>query len=202
MTAGPVPDRGRVTLIRRWDDAALATGRTVPAAAAALLLKWDEPGRVDAGPGPALARALATMLTRFGAVAFRWRGAPPAGARRLGAGAGGWFSRPPAWSVVAATGADGAAALFEQGWAFGDQVALVSADPARAVPLVCADDLRGQTLAPEDVLLVPIVDGAGAVLAAGKAAALAAALTSLTAALDQAGIELVAPPGFAGPAAG
>lgn len=193
LTPTERPPLGKVAVVRGWDPSRLETIGHRPQGSAAVMIWWDEPGRVDAGPSPRLATALAAALTAVGEVSFRWCGAPPPDLRVLTRLRSRLLRLPTQWRIVSASSASCAVRVF-QDWHTSDPAAMVAATDRRSCDLLARRDLRTATLHDDEVVFAAIVDGDGAVLAARNEGRLADVIAIIVTRLVQAGF-LVVPQG-------
>ena len=173
------PEWPSLRLLRGWDARLLANGDSRPATSCSAILLWDDPSATDGGVPAPLVQPLAQALASLGEVAFRVA-TPPANCRALGQTKGWAASRLRSWHMAATSNAGAVDACFEE-WSQGDQVAIVGVgDDDRVRRMLAADRLDAVSLAPGELLVAAIVDGAGILLCAADTATLDRAVAAIS----------------------
>lgn len=196
----------KIELLYQWDAVAYQTRETTPAGGHSALLLWHiRPSPVDAGVPCEIAEIVARVLTALGQVAFRWSGQPPwppQEANTIHAPYRGLLQRACDWlmtswptDVVVTRSASVAVHLFDHGWDYQGQVALVidpkegAVEPA-LVALQTLRDWRSFGLAPPvHALIAPSTDGDGVLLTATSSEMLEDIVHRLARKFGGAGIE-------------
>lgn len=194
-----------MSLRREWDEEREQTAHLRPTSSRAALLSWQpDPWPRDGGMPFEIALALGRALTGFGAVAARAdpRDLPGGEARLVPAPRRSLLQhvrdrlmrRRP--DLLATTRAPAVAArLLDTGWAVQGQAVLVLSSGGDAAPALEAlrwrHDWRGFAVRPPvQALVMPAVDGAGALLAAASEEELSAVLAAVERDLRDAGFQL------------
>ena len=151
-----------------WDAEALETAAITPAGALTAVITWENFPDTDGGVPQQLTQPLARALLSVGEGCFRWAGTGPGQLCEIGR-IGMRLPFTPSWRVVRADSTEGVLCLFDAGWAQGDQMAAIGASRERSMELIGAKRLTGMALVREEVLVAPIVDGAGLMIAAPRA---------------------------------
>lgn len=168
-------------VVRHWDTQAFETDDFTPIGALAAIILWKGFPDVDGGVPQRLVRPLAAALTELGEVCFRIGDGAPANARVLGAVKNTRKLFAPSWEIVGTHDAVAAEALFESGWAQGDQIAIIApADEGRATTMLAAKHLTRFALAGTELITAAIVDGAGMLVAAQDRGRLEDAIASIS----------------------
>ena len=199
-----------VQIQREWSADRQQLRNLSPATGRAVLITWtEEPAHVDSGVPDRIKRALADCLTGVGKIAFRWAGEvlwssrdalviKPTHQNVVSRLAGRFLNNWPS-DIVVTQSSTVASRLFDHDWELQGQAALVLASDWEMNEPVLSDlailrDWTDFRFCPKGIaLLVPSVDGGGALLTVASDGQLATLVSLIEAALVGQGVEFASP---------